>query len=80
MHRHKHVAAGAAGAVPAVLCCAVASQIRHGPCLLQTAFTVARTMFETAGLPAHLADHVKAMDEVTCLNSNTLLQNMTADL
>jgi hypothetical protein len=22
-------------------------------------------MFETAGLPAHLAEHVKAMDEVT---------------
>eukprot|EP00775_Hariotina_reticulata_P003926 gene3926-4180_t len=37
------------------------------PCPLgmnRTAFTIARTMFETAGLPAHLADHVKAMDEV----------------
>ncbi|WIA14538.1 hypothetical protein OEZ85_003055 [Tetradesmus obliquus] len=47
------------------------------PCPLslnRTAFTVARTMFETAGLPAHLADHVKAMDEVwvpTLFNKET---------
>eukprot|EP00878_Enallax_costatus_P012438 GHUV01012989.1.p1 GENE.GHUV01012989.1~~GHUV01012989.1.p1 ORF type:complete len:333 (+),score=34.97 GHUV01012989.1:304-1302(+) len=37
------------------------------PCPLnanRTAYTIARTMFETAGLPEHLADHVKAMDEV----------------
>jgi hypothetical protein len=34
-----------------VLCCAGRA--------LQTAYTVARTMFETAGLPAHLAEHVK---------------------
>jgi hypothetical protein len=39
---------------------------------MQTAFTVARTMFETAGLPAHLAEHVKAMDEVTRYHKLTL--------
>jgi hypothetical protein len=39
--------------------------------LMQTAFSVARTMFETAGLPAHLAEHVKAMDEVTHDNTVT---------
>jgi hypothetical protein len=37
----------------AVLCCAVLQLV------VQTAYTVARTMFETAGLPAHLAEHVK---------------------
>ncbi|KAI8470058.1 MAG: hypothetical protein J3K34DRAFT_265568 [Monoraphidium minutum] len=37
------------------------------PCPLsakRTAYTVARTMFETAGLPEHLAAHVAAMDEI----------------
>ncbi|GBF99162.1 hypothetical protein Rsub_12129 [Raphidocelis subcapitata] len=37
------------------------------PCPLgknRTAYTVARTMFETASLPEHLAAHVAAMDEV----------------
>lgn len=40
----------AAPCFPPPLLCVVQSQ---------TAFTVARTMFETAGLPAHLAEHVK---------------------
>jgi hypothetical protein len=42
----------------------------------QTAFTVARTMFETAGLPAHLADHVKVMDEVTLVLLYNTFQNI----
>ena len=36
----------------------------HPPWPAQTAYTVARTMFETAGLPEHLAQHVAAMDEI----------------
>lgn len=30
----------------------------------QTAFTVARTMFETDGLPKHMAEHMAALDEI----------------
>lgn len=32
--------------------------------LPQTVFTVARAMFETDGLPKHMAEHMRALDEI----------------